>query len=161
MQTHHSRLGLCKTVFSFSESKNFIWVNRFLLFQKVLGGSAFVYPEDIAGPLGGSDYSPYVMLRLQYENYGNEDGGVDNSGFKIWYSDELRENEAAITELGVQETDKMVIPPMQTAWPVSGYCTPDCTSVALPEKGITVFAGLFRTGRHVVRGRETFNQNQE
>lgn len=43
----------------------------------------------------------------------------------------LRKYDAAIMELGLEYTDKMAIPPNILAFPLSGYCTAECTQTVL------------------------------
>lgn len=54
-------------------------------------------------------------------------------------------------ELGLEYTDKMAIPPGQIGFPLSGYCIPECTGIALPPTGITVFGSQLHTHLRGVR----------
>lgn len=54
-------------------------------------------------------------------------------------------------ELGLEYTDKMAIPPGQTAFPLSGYCVADCTRAALPRTGIIIFGSQLHTHLRGVR----------
>jgi len=78
-------------------------------------------------------------------------GLVDNSGFRIKMSKTLRQYDAAVMELGLEYTDKMAIPPGQTAFPLSGYCVADCTRAALPATGIIIFGSQLHTHLRGVR----------
>lgn len=54
-------------------------------------------------------------------------------------------------ELGLEYTDKMAIPPGQIAFPLSGYCIAECTNIAFPKTGITVFGSQLHTHTRGVR----------
>ena len=41
----------------------------------------------------------------------------------------LREYDAGIMELGLVYTDKMAIPPNQETFPLRGHCLPECTAI--------------------------------
>lgn len=78
-------------------------------------------------------------------------GLVDSSGFRIKVSKTLRQYDAGVMELGLEYTDKMAIPPGQTAFPLSGYCVADCTRAALPRTGIIIFGSQLHTHLRGVR----------
>lgn len=63
----------------------------------------------------------------------------------------LRKYDSAIMELGLEYTDKMAIPPGVLAFPLSGYCIAECTELALPDTGITVFGSQLHTHLRGVR----------
>lgn len=56
-------------------------------------------------------------------------GIKDRSGIRFHVISELRQFDAGIIELGLEYTDKMAIPPKEEMFPLSGYCTPECTAV--------------------------------
>lgn len=63
----------------------------------------------------------------------------------------LRKYDSAIMELGLEYTDKMAIPPNVLAFPLSGYCVAECTQLAVPDSGVTVFASQLHTHLRGVR----------
>ena len=73
---------------------------------------------------------------------------------RIKFVDKLRKYDAAVMELGLEYTDKMAIPPGQLAFPLSGYCIAECTKIALPQEGITVFGSQLHTHLRGVRGKK-------
>lgn len=81
----------------------------------------------------------------------------------------LRKYDAAIMELGLEYTDKMAIPPGILSFPLSGYCIADCTKIALPKSGITIFGSQLHTHlrgnrvltRHFRNGRELREINRD
>lgn len=47
----------------------------------------------------------------------------------MYVTSKRRPYDAAIMELGLEYTDKMAIPGGQSAFPLTGYCIPQCTGV--------------------------------
>ncbi|KAJ1078282.1 hypothetical protein K5549_016853, partial [Capra hircus] len=90
-------------------------------------------------------------------------GRRDSSGIRLYYTATLRRFDAGIMELGLVYTPVMAVPPQETAFVLTGYCTDKCTQLALPPSGIHIFASQLHThltGRKVVTvlardGRET------
>ncbi|XP_002133496.2 tyramine beta-hydroxylase [Drosophila pseudoobscura] len=116
-----------------------------------MGASTFTYPPEAGLPIGGPGYNPYVRLEVHFNNPEKQAGLIDNSGFRIKMSRTLRQFDAAVMELGLEYTDKMAIPPGQTAFPLSGYCVADCTKAALPATGIIIFGSQLHTHLRGVR----------
>lgn len=116
-----------------------------------MGAATFTYPKEAGLAFGGEDYNPYIRIEVHYNNPDNIPGVVDSSGMRIKFVDKLRKYDAAVMELGLEYTDKMAIPPGQLAFPLSGYCIAECTKVALPKHGITVFGSQLHTHLRGVR----------
>ncbi|KAM3965288.1 tyramine beta hydroxylase [Aphomia sociella] len=110
-----------------------------------MGAPPFVYPEEAGLPLGGPNTNKYVMLEVHYNNPEMRKDWVDSSGITIHVTAKKRRYDAAIMELGLEYTDKMAIPSGQKAFPLSGYCIPQCTGVGLPEEGIVIFGSQLHT----------------
>lgn len=121
-----------------------------------MGAATFTYPREVGLPFGGSNYNPYIRLEMHYNNPNLVVGAVDNSGMRIKFIDKLRKYDAAVMELGLEYTDKMAVPPGQLAFPLSGYCIAECTQIALPKEGITVFGSQLHTHLRGVRGKTNF-----
>ena len=58
---------------------------------------------------------------------------------------DLRSNDAGIMELGLIYSDQMAIPPLQTKFPLHGYCLPQCTAVGFPGQGLKIFGSQLHT----------------
>lgn len=54
-------------------------------------------------------------------------GRYDNSGIRLHYTAKLRRFNAGIMELGLVYTPLMAIPPKESAFVLTGYCTDKCT----------------------------------
>lgn len=117
-----------------------------------MGAETFTYPKEVGLAFGGADYNPYIRIEVHFNNPELIAGTIDSSGMRIKYIEKLRKFDAAVMELGLEYTDKMAIPPGQIAFPLSGYCIAECTKVALPKSGITVFGSQLHTHLRGVRG---------
>lgn len=53
----------------------------------------------------------------------------DSSGIRLYYTATLRRFDAGIMELGLVYTPVMAIPPQETAFVLTGYCTDKCTQL--------------------------------
>uniref|UniRef100_A0A1I7S9J0 Peptidylglycine monooxygenase n=1 Tax=Bursaphelenchus xylophilus TaxID=6326 RepID=A0A1I7S9J0_BURXY len=103
------------------------------------GADTLDYPKEAGMPVGGEGYVPYLMVEIHYNNPFKHQGRIDNSGFTITLTPQLRPNDAGITEYGLIYSDANSIPPGQSAFAISGFCVPQCTK-HLPKDGIRVFA---------------------
>lgn len=119
-----------------------------------MGAATFTYPKEAGLAFGGPDYNPYIRIEVHYNNPDEVGGTIDSSGMRIKFVEKLRKYDAAVMELGLEYTDKMAIPPGQLAFPLSGYCIAECTKVALPKAGITVFGSQLHTHLRGVRGED-------
>ncbi|KAL4219402.1 hypothetical protein ACF0H5_021982 [Mactra antiquata] len=134
-----------------------------------MGASAMVLPEEAGFPLGGQNYSRYVLLEVHYNNVEQKSGMVDASGIRFYVTSTLRRYDAGIMELGLEYTNKMAIPPRQELFSLTGYCIEECTKVGLPYGGIYVYASQLHThltGRrvytkHVRYGKELPELNRD
>lgn len=87
-----------------------------------------VFPENAGLPLGGEGAPRFVMVEIHYNNVEKHAGYIDRSGFRLHMTQNLREHDAGIIELGLIYSDANSIPPGQMAFPITGYCTADCTN---------------------------------
>ncbi|KAK2157256.1 hypothetical protein LSH36_194g01002 [Paralvinella palmiformis] len=121
-----------------------------------MGAEPLTYPEEAGAPIGGSDYSRYVMLEIHYNNPDHKQGVIDSSGIKFYVTKNLRKYDAGTLEIGLEYTDKMALPPGLPIWNLIGYCVSECTKVSLPDDGIKVFASQLHT--HLT-GRKTYTRH--
>ncbi|GBL79541.1 Dopamine beta-hydroxylase [Araneus ventricosus] len=94
-----------------------------------MGALPFTYPEEAGLPIGGPEFSRYVMLEVHYNNPTLREGVIDSSGIKLTYTPSLREHDAGVMELGLEYTNKMAIPQHQADFKLTGYCVAECTRV--------------------------------
>ncbi|XP_076141090.1 dopamine beta-hydroxylase [Alosa pseudoharengus] len=141
---------------------------RHVLAAWALGAEPFYYPTDAGMPLGGKSSSRFLRLEVHYHNPLLISGRRDSSGIRLHYTLRLRRFDAGIMELGLVYTPIMAIPPRQSTYLLTGYCTAKCTQTALPPGGIFIFASQLHThlaGRAVrtvlVRGGREVEMVQE
>ncbi|XP_070811803.1 dopamine beta-hydroxylase [Pituophis catenifer annectens] len=143
---------------------------RHVLAAWAMGAQAFYYPEDAGLALGGPGSSKYLRLEVHYHNPLLFEGRRDSSGIRLHYTASLRQYDAGIMELGLVYTPVMAIPPGESQFSLTGYCSDKCTQLALPPAGIHIFASQLHThlaGRSVVtmlsregRDREIVNRDR-
>uniref|UniRef100_A0A2K6RRV4 Dopamine beta-hydroxylase n=1 Tax=Rhinopithecus roxellana TaxID=61622 RepID=A0A2K6RRV4_RHIRO len=116
---------------------------RHVLAAWALGAKAFYYPEEAGIAFGGPGSSRYVRLEVHYHNPLVIEGRRDSSGIRLYYTDKLRRFNAGIMELGLVYTPVMAIPPRETAFVLTGYCTDKCTQleIRMLKKMVSVHPG--------------------
>ncbi len=99
-----------------------------------------VLPENVGVELGGfaPDALRYGMLEMHYDNPDHVEGLIDHSGFRMYYTPNLRPINAGIMTIGHQFDERHFIPEGLTTVNY-GYCMKDCTEIGLPPDGVTVF----------------------
>ncbi|XP_036892512.1 dopamine beta-hydroxylase [Sturnira hondurensis] len=126
---------------------------RHVLAAWALGAKPFYYPEEAGLAFGGAGSSRFLRLEVHYHNPLMIQDRRDSSGIRLHYTATRRRFDAGILELGLVYTPVMAIPPEETAFVLTGYCTDKCTQLALPGSGIHIFASQLHThltGRKVV-----------
>ncbi|XP_065897525.1 putative DBH-like monooxygenase protein 2 isoform X2 [Dysidea avara] len=128
-----------------------------------VGGNDFIFPENAALPIGGTDkIHTHYLLEMHYDNPDEVSGIVDSSGIRLYYTDKPRQEDAAVLTLGHSVIGHMIIPPRVQQYVVHGFCSSNCTDEYFPEDGITVFANLLHlhtvgvelTLKHIRNGTE-------
>uniref|UniRef100_A0A4W2BTN9 Dopamine beta-hydroxylase n=1 Tax=Bos indicus x Bos taurus TaxID=30522 RepID=A0A4W2BTN9_BOBOX len=104
---------------------------RHVLAAWALGAKAFYYPEEAGLAFGGPGSSRFLRLEVHYHNPLVITGRRDSSGIRLYYTAALRRFDAGIMELGLAYTPVMAIPPQETAFVLTGYCTDKCTQLLL------------------------------
>ncbi|XP_064649636.1 dopamine beta-hydroxylase-like [Lineus longissimus] len=118
-----------------------------------MGARPFTYPEEAGVPIGGKDFSRYVMVQVHYNNPERKAGIIDSSGIRFYVTPHLRQFDAGALEFGLEYTPKNSIPPGHEGFWLTGDCISECTRVALPPQGIVIFGSQLHThltGRKVV-----------
>ncbi|XP_030623764.1 dopamine beta-hydroxylase [Chanos chanos] len=118
---------------------------RHVLAAWALGAQPFYYPPDAGLPMGGAGSSRFLRLEVHYHNPHLISGRRDSSGIRLFYTPSLRRYDAGIMELGLVYTPVMAVPPRQSQFHLTGYCTAKCTQTALPAGGIYIFASQLHT----------------
>ncbi|XP_068222671.1 MOXD1 homolog 1-like [Palaemon carinicauda] len=118
-----------------------------------IGGEGNFAPDNVGFPLGEEHGgATYFMMEMHYDNPNLRKGVVDNSGLRIYYTENLRQYDAGILMTGHKVTPMQIIPPRQQ-WFSVGICEAyDCFFKTSPETGINVFAGILHShllGRNI------------
>ncbi|KAJ6619009.1 hypothetical protein lerEdw1_014923 [Lerista edwardsae] len=118
---------------------------RHVLAAWAMGAQAFYYPEEAGLVFGGPSSSRYLRLEVHYHNPLELKGRQDSSGIRLYYTASLRRYDAGIMELGLVYTPVMAIPPGESHFHLTGYCTDKCTQVEIRmlKKVVTVLPGGF------------------
>ena len=65
-------------------------------------------------------------MEIHYDNPKFKADIVDNSGLRIFLTDQLREYDTGVIMVGHEITPFMIIPPNEE-WETTAHCTPSCT----------------------------------
>jgi hypothetical protein len=109
------------------------------------GGDSLIMPENVGITLDSA--KRYFVIQYHYSNPQSLEGLIDNSGFKIYTTNESREYEAGLFVLGLPPNENIQIPPNETDWHQLGTCPEEYTQLLeafSPMKKLIVFA----TGLH-------------
>jgi hypothetical protein len=88
-----------------------------------VGGSSHFLPKHIGIPFAGKQ--KFYLLEMHYENPYKKNF-LDHSGFRIYYTNQLRMHDAGIMTNGVSISDTQMIPPQQKSFRNIGICGPTC-----------------------------------
>ncbi|CAH8656547.1 unnamed protein product [Schistosoma intercalatum] len=111
-----------------------------------MGSTGLTFPEEAGIPIGGLRGKEYAVIEIHYNNPKIILGIIDNSGFRLYITNQLRKYDVGIMELGLVYTPNNFIPYNQSKFILAGYCDSQCTDIALPKpNGIYVFASQLHT----------------
>eukprot|EP00004_Rigifila_ramosa_P007337 TRINITY_DN182_c0_g2_i1.p1 TRINITY_DN182_c0_g2~~TRINITY_DN182_c0_g2_i1.p1 ORF type:complete len:566 (-),score=123.84 TRINITY_DN182_c0_g2_i1:40-1737(-) len=94
-------------------------------------------PADAAWPIGTTK-NTYLRLEIHYNNPEGMSGVVDQSGFRIHYTPELRTHDVGVLMVGPY-TNLINIPAGESNFHISNECPTGCTSNKIPADGVRVF----------------------
>nr|XP_042896022.1 DBH-like monooxygenase protein 1 isoform X2 [Parasteatoda tepidariorum] len=104
-----------------------------------IGGLDLVMPEKAGLPLGDKP-NLYFVLEIHYDNSEFRSGVVDESGFRVYYTPNLRRYDAMTLMIGASVDPCIVVPPGRRKFTIAGHANPQCLGPAIPAEGIRVFA---------------------
>src|SRR6266487_1542359 len=84
-----------------------------------------VMPKNVGLPLGEED-SLYFIMEIHYDNPEQAANVIDNSGWNVYYTSNLREHDAFSQDVQAFPSPNTVIPPRQEEFIVTGHCDPFC-----------------------------------
>ncbi len=83
---------------------------------------------------------------MHYDNPQGLSNLVDNSGLKLYFTNQLRQYDLGLLILGTEGNPLSIqIPPNANAFKISTTCYPECTTRFFPEDGIYAVSGLLHT----------------
>ncbi|XP_070555178.1 DBH-like monooxygenase protein 1 homolog [Ptychodera flava] len=113
-----------------------------------IGGGAFYLPENAGFSLGdiANGDPDFVVMETHYDNPLYKDTFIDSSGIRVYYTPILRENDAAILEIGNGVSAfGQFIPPGASDFTTYGYCSQECLQEGSADTSITVFASVLHS----------------
>ncbi|XP_012993949.4 DBH-like monooxygenase protein 1 homolog isoform X2 [Esox lucius] len=105
----------------------------------------FTYPPHVGLSIGTSIDPVYVLMEVHYDNPDLQQGVVDSSGLRLFYTPELRQYDAGVIETGVWVSLYHMLPPGMPEFVSEGHCTHECLQESLGQEmpsGVRVFAIL-------------------
>ncbi|CAJ0960035.1 unnamed protein product, partial [Ranitomeya imitator] len=125
----------------------------------------FTYPPHVGLSIGTPTDPSYVLMEVHYDNPHQQEGLIDSSGIKLYYTPHIRKYDAGVLEAGIWVSLYHMIPPGMPAFSSEGHCTMECLEEALNHEqpdGIHVFAVLLHAHQagQVLRARH-FRKGEE
>eukprot|EP01084_Bolivina_argentea_P252419 423684_1 len=116
------------------------------LFAWAVGGSNYYFPEHVGLPMSGDSDLQFIVYDVHYTNPQLRSDIIDSSGIRIWYTSQLRENNAAMLWPQIASNPKNIfIPPNIESIKYSAHCTSFCTEDYLPNDGVHVFGNMLHS----------------
>lgn len=142
-EKHYEKWLDVKGAQCYSENMPVSWSRcRTPLIVWAVGSDGEMFPDHVGFPIGSKHGgSTYFLMEIHYDNPNMRQDVVDGSGVRIFYTEKLRQHEAANMAIGSDVSGNMIIPPGQD-WLAVGHCVSECTMETLPSDGINVFHGL-------------------
>lgn len=100
-----------------------------LLYSWAIGIDSLILPKEAGYRMGYSEQAfQYVVIEIHYDNPGLVAGLVDNSGFRIYYTEQLRKYDAGTLTIGDALVKFPNIPPGSPSNPYEASCPSECTN---------------------------------
>nr|XP_018667095.1 DBH-like monooxygenase protein 1 isoform X3 [Ciona intestinalis] len=103
-----------------------------------IGGGPFTLPDHVGIPLGEPDSPTHVLMEVHYDNPNLVTGLVDNSGIRMSYTDQLRQYDGEVMQVGhnVSPTSQ-IIPPNTSSYLQYGECTSGCLAQSMNDSSLS------------------------
>ncbi|CAM9519920.1 unnamed protein product [Sphacelaria rigidula] len=121
------------------------------------GVAGLAMPDDVGFRFGSSGYRS-IGIQTHYNNAEGDEGVIDNSGVRVYYTEELRDMDAGLLQLGdpsVVLGDPSrgfnVLPDGKSLYSFS--CPSSCSEQYFEDESVTVFGHFLHmhaTGRHMI-----------
>eukprot|EP00486_Rosalina_sp_Unknown_P000343 CAMPEP_0201566820 /NCGR_PEP_ID=MMETSP0190_2-20130828/6909_1 /ASSEMBLY_ACC=CAM_ASM_000263 /TAXON_ID=37353 /ORGANISM="Rosalina sp." /LENGTH=636 /DNA_ID=CAMNT_0047986057 /DNA_START=57 /DNA_END=1964 /DNA_ORIENTATION=+ len=134
-----------------------------IIFVWAVGGNDVYLPEVAGMALSGDSDIHYMLLEMHYDNPLEQEGIIDNSGFRMYYTPTLREMEVGVLTIGLDTNQwGQWIPPGLSYAHNAAFLPSECSENGIPEEGIKVFGSFLHQHtigkalnmRHIRNGKE-------
>ena len=93
-------------------------------------------------PHGGATY---FLIETHYDNYNLTPNIIDNSGFRIYYTNKLRKHDAGKLVFGTGIDVTLNVPPLQSRYVTQFRCEAQRTKTSLPPDGVNIIGAFPHT----------------
>ncbi|CAM9395306.1 unnamed protein product [Sphacelaria rigidula] len=119
------------------------------------GVAALAMPDDVGFRFGSSGYRS-IGIQMHYNNPDFEEGVTDNSGARVYYSEELRSIDAGLLQIGdpflsLADSALSELPDNKSLYSFS--CPSSCFEEFFEDENVTVFGHFLHmhaTGQHMI-----------
>ena len=112
------------------------------------GGDALNLPDNVGIPIAEDEETAYFLFEIHYDNPELRKNIRDSSGFRLFYTANLRQYDADTATMGSVVDYRLIIPNGYENFTVSGHCSPECFAEKMPKTGINVLAALPHGHKH-------------
>lgn len=112
------------------------------------GGDVFNLPENVGIPLAEDHDTTYFLFEIHYDNPELRQNVRDSSGFRLFYTKQLRQFDADTATMGSVVDYRLIVPSGFDNFTVSGHCSPECYQGKIPKTGLNVIATLPHGHKH-------------
>lgn len=106
------------------------------------GGEAFNLPDNVGIPIAEDAETQFFLFEIHYDNPELRAAVRDSSGFRLYYTRNLRQYDADTATMGSVADYRLIVPPAFEEFTVSGHCSPQCFSDKMQRSGINIIAAL-------------------
>lgn len=112
------------------------------------GGDALNLPDNVGIPIAEDHETSYFLFEIHYDN--PELLSIsDSSGFRLFYTSNLRQYDADTATMGSVVDYRLIIPNGFENFTVSGHCSPECFAEKMHKSGMNVLAALPHGHKHL------------
>lgn len=112
------------------------------------GGDALNLPDNVGIPIAEDDETAYFLFEIHYDNPELRRNIRDSSGFRLFYTRNIRQYDADTATMGSVVDYRLIIPNGYENFTVSGHCSSDCFAEKMPKTGLKVLAALPHGHKH-------------
>ncbi|XP_071788240.1 DBH-like monooxygenase protein 1 [Asterias amurensis] len=116
-----------------------------VMFSWAVGGEAFDFPDHVGYSIGGKGDPLFLRLEVHYDNPRLPADFKDSSGFRFYYTPNLRQHNGGAFPVGMFPMWWHIIPPRQEKFKSRGWCLKECTQLYFPSDGINMFSTFAHT----------------